>query len=85
MFDVDDLQVVAAEQSVERREAEVAEMLVVDRVEFDVVNQILEVWALDNGNAARLEHLAEAGNDSVQIGHMGQDIVGVDDVRSTAF
>ena len=79
-FDFDDLQVVSPEKAVERGQREVAEVLVIDRVELDVIDQLLEVRSFDDDDAVRFQNRLETRDDSVQIGDVGENVVGVNDI-----
>ena len=63
----------------------VAEVLVVDRVEFQLGDEIAHIRRLDHGNAVRLEQPLDAAGESIGIGNMREDVVGVDDVGELAF
>src|SRR4051812_21142728 len=60
-------------------------MLVIDRIEFKVVNQTLEIRHFDYGNAVILQGLPNALDEAVQVGHMSEHIVGVDNVGAVTF
>ncbi len=59
-------------------------MLVVDRVELGLVDQVLDVRHLDHGHARLLEHDPQSLDESVEVGHVGQHVVRVDDVGQLA-
>ena len=70
----------AAKQPIERGQREVAQVLVVDRVELAVVEHVLDVRHLDHRHAVRLQQRPDAGDEAVQIGDVGEHVVGVEDV-----
>ena len=49
---VEDHQAMSAEQPVERRQREVAEVLVIDGVELDVLDHVADIRSLDNHNSS---------------------------------
>ena len=73
-----------AQQVIHRGDGEVAEVLVVDGVELAVVDQVAHVGELDHGHAVVLQQGGDAGHEAVGVGHVGQDVVGVDDVAFDA-
>ena len=79
-FNVNNRQPVLLKQSSQRSQREVAKMFVIDRIEFDMIQQIFEIRSLDNDDAVRLQHRSKPGDDSVEIGDVRQDVIGVDDV-----
>ena len=78
-------QPVPAQQVVDRRHREVAQVLVVDGVELAVVDQVAHVGKLDDRHAVGLEQGGDAGHETVGVGHVGQHVVGVDDVGLLAL
>ena len=59
-------------------------MLVVDGVELHLLDQVQEVGKLKGEHALGLQHVAEAGDERVQIGHVGQHVVGGHQVGAIA-
>ena len=57
----------SAEQAVEGTEREVTQVLVIDRVELHVVDQVFDIGYLDDGDAAILEYETNACHDTVEI------------------
>ena len=55
-------------------------MFVVDRVEPDVVDQVLDVGDFDYGDSFVFEQLSKPGDKAVQISGMGQYVVGVNHI-----
>ncbi len=80
-----EVEAVLAEELVQGGDGEVAQVLVVDGVELDVIDQIDNVGALDDGHAGRLQHGFDAGDEAVEVGHVGQDVVGQEDVGRLAL
>ena len=60
-------------------------MLVVDRVELAVVDQVADIGRLDHRHAVVLEQRRDAGDEAVGVRHVRQDVVGVDDVGPAAL
>ena len=56
-------------------------MLVVDRVEFGLLDEVRGVGKLQHNAAARLEQGAEAGDEVIGIRRVGKDIVAENKVR----
>src|SRR6478752_2609306 len=63
----------------------IAEVLMVDRVELQLVDKIVQIRRFDDGNAPGFEQPLDAAGESIGIGNMGEDIVGVDDVGELAL
>src|SRR6266851_544939 len=84
-LDVDDGEPVPAEQRLQRDEREVAEVLVVDRVELERLDHRLDVGDLDDRHAVRLQHLGDARDKTVEVAYVGEHVVGVHDIRESAF
>ena len=78
-------QAVTTAKCLHRAHGIIAEVLVIDRVELQLVDEIAHIWRLDHGDATRLEQALDAEGKSVRVGNMGEDIVGVDDVGELAF
>ena len=72
-------------KGLDRAHGIVAEVLVIDRVEFQLGDEIAHIRRLDHGYAVRLEQPLDAARESVGIGNMREDVVGVDDVGELAF
>src|SRR5262249_10969190 len=84
-LDIDNLHPVRREQMMERGERVIAKMLVIDRIELNLVEQVLDVRSLDDADAAGLEDRRNARNKTVQIGHVSQDVVLVKNVGLQAL
>ena len=72
-------------ERLDRAHGVVAEVLVIDGVEFELGDEIADIGRLDDGNAVGLEQLLDAADEPVGIGNMREDVVGVDDVGELAF
>ena len=83
LLNVDNRKVVTPDKSVEGDEREIAQMLVVDRVELDAVDHVAQVRHFNHGDAAVDEQFTDAGDDSVHVGHVRKDVVCVDDIGVT--
>ena len=55
----------------------------IDRVELDVVDEVLDVRDLEDGHAIVAQHGPEAAHEAFEIGDMGQHVVGVNDGGAT--
>ena len=80
LLDVDQLQAVPRRQALDGHEREVREVLVVDRVELVLRHQPLEVRKLQRDHAFRLQQERHAGDEVVEVGHLGQDVVADDQI-----
>jgi hypothetical protein len=60
-------------------------VLVIDRIEFEVVYQALQIRHFDYRNAIIPQRFAKALDEAVQVGYMGEHIVGVDNVGASTF
>jgi len=70
-----------AEQSLKRSYRVIAQVFMVNRVELHMVNQVFDVVVLDDSHTIRFEQSLNSRYDPVQISHMCQDVVGVNDIR----
>src|SRR6266540_971044 len=84
-LDVGDRQLVTREQAGQRRQGEVAEVLVVDGVELEPGDHLAEVGHLDDRRAALLEQHGEPRDEAVQVGHVREHVVRVDHVGALAL
>ena len=75
----------APEQLIERRDREVAQVLMVDRVELAVVDQIDQIGHLQDRDAVLFEQGGDALDQAVQVGHVGEHVVGEDHVGAPAL
>src|SRR5262249_59366005 len=83
-FDVADHQTVAPAERLDRTHGVIAKVLVIDRVELKLADEVAHVRRLDDGNAIRLEHLLDPADKHVRIGNVSEDIVRMDDVGKFA-
>ena len=79
-----EIQPVAAHEGVDRRAREVAEVLVVDRVELRVVDQVLDVGVLDRRDAVVREQDRDPLHEAVQSRRVRHHVVGHDHVGARA-
>ena len=79
-FDVADHQTVASAERLDRTHRVIAKVLVIDRVELKLVDEVTDVWRFNDGDAIRLEHLLDSADKRIRIGNMGEYVVRVDDV-----
>src|SRR5262245_42813344 len=63
----------------------VAEMFVIDGVEFELVDEVTHIRCLDDGDTASLQQRGDPGDEAVGIGNMGENVVGVDHVSAAAL
>src|SRR6185312_1971832 len=84
-LDAIEREAVSREQLRKGRHGKVAQMLVVHRVEFAVLEKIEEIRNLDHGRALLREHEADSLDESVQVRNVREHVVREDDVGSTAF
>ena len=70
----------AAEQPVQGRHAEVAQVLVVDGVELAVGDQLAKVGHFDHRDAVLLDQRGDAVDETVGIGNVGEHVVSDDHV-----
>ena len=85
MLDVIQRESVPLEETRQGCHREVAQMLVVDRVKLAVVDQILNVRDFDDDHTVFLQEDPDTFHEPVEVGDVGQDVVGDDHVRSDAF
>ncbi len=81
---VDGLQIVPPGKLIEGCQRVIAQMLVIDRVEFDLFDQVLDVRRFDHHDPVVLEQCPKPLHDSVEIGHVCQDIVRMNHVGPLA-
>ena len=79
------LQPVPAKEIVQRGDGEVAQVLVVDRVELDALDQLPHVGNLDDNDAIVFEHNAHARDDAVEVRDVREHVVGVYHVGAPAL
>ncbi len=85
LLDVEQPQAVGGEHALDDREREVREVLVVDRVQLVLVDQPHQVRELDGDDAARREQHLHAADEVVEVGHVGEHVVGGDQVGLAAL
>src|SRR5262249_1041649 len=83
-FDVADHQTVTPAERLDRTQGVIAKVLVIDRVELKLADEVAQVWRFDDGNAIRLEHLLDPADKCVRIGNVSEDVVRMDDVGKFA-
>jgi hypothetical protein len=75
----------ACEEADQRREREVAEMLVINGVELDLLHEVYEVRHLDDGDPVGFEKSRDAIHEAVEVRNVGEDVVRVDDIGALTF
>ena len=84
-LDVVDEEVMPPEQVVESGQREIAEVLVIDGVELAMVEQVLQVGRLDHGDAAGLHQDGDPLDEAVEVRHVGQHVVRMNDVGALSL
>src|SRR5258708_3573483 len=84
LFNVSHVQPVPAEQRLQRDQREVAQVLVVNGVELELLQHGLDVGDLDYRDSSEFEHCSDARNEAVQIADVSEHVVGMYDVRELA-
>ena len=83
-LDTEELQAVSGKERHDRGDTQVEQVLVVDRVELSVVDEVLHVGELEYRNAVGLQQGADPGHEVVRVRPVGQDVVGVQHVSTLA-
>src|SRR3984893_5159416 len=60
-------------------------MLMIDRVELHMVDEVFNVRDFDYGNTFRFEHNRDPFDEPVEIGDMRQHVVGMDHIRAAVL
>jgi hypothetical protein len=79
-LDVPHRQALGREDALHRAQRQVREVLVIDRVELRLLHQAQQVRELDRDRARRRQRLAQATDEVVDVGHVGQHVVAEDQV-----
>ena len=79
-FSMEDDKAVSGEKRFESRQAEIEDVLVIDGVEFGVLDKIDSIRKFENDAALWLKEFAQAGHKIVWIGRMGKDVIAEDQV-----
>ena len=79
-FDMVEIQPMPPEQMIERGGREIAQMLVIDGVEFAMVDQRFQIGRFDHRHAIILQQRGDPGDEAVGIGYVGQHVVAMDDI-----
>jgi hypothetical protein len=85
LVEVDDRQSLGGEDAFGRREREVREVLVVDRVEEVRLDELHQVRELDRRRSLLREEGLHARDEVVQVRRLGEHVVGDDQVRRLRF
>ncbi len=83
--DLIDEQTVPLKQSDERRQGEVAEVFMIDRVEFAFFDEITDVREFKRSDPIVAEQRRDPLDEPIRFRHMGQNIIRNHNVRSAAF
>src|SRR4051812_16016314 len=79
-LDTVEVQVVSPEQPIQRSYREIAQMLVINGIEFDVLDEVLQVGNFDHGNTVVLQDRADPGDETVRVCDVGEHVVCMHDV-----
>src|SRR5947199_9835902 len=82
---VEDAETVLVEKLLGSAERNVREMFMVNRVKLSALDQPKQMGKFDSHNSLRLEQQLKTLYKAVQVGNMGQDIVGNDEVSATSL
>jgi len=74
-LDVEDRKTVPGGHALHRQKRDIAEMLVIDGVELDLLNQPQQVRKLHRQYPGRLQEQGQAGDEIVEIGNVGEHVV----------
>src|SRR5690348_9492393 len=83
-LDVHHGETVSGKYSADDSEGEVRQVFVVDRVELVMLDESEQVGKLYGHQPVSLKHLLEAAHKSVEVRHMGEDVVGDQEIGSPA-
>src|ERR1043165_8493954 len=72
-------------QIIKSCQRKIAEMLVIDGVEFATFNHVFDVRDLDHCLAVVFQNDKQSGNEIVQVGRVRQDVISVHDVSELIF
>src|SRR4029077_16995204 len=79
------VQAVAGKQRLQRGHGVITEVLVVNEIELTAVDHIFDVTHLQHRHTLRLEEPGDAAHEAVEIGNVGENVVGDEDVGEFAF
>jgi hypothetical protein len=82
---VDEGEAVTREEPRNGRHGEIAQVLVVNRVELAMVDQVPDIRSFDNRDAAFLQQRSDAVDDTSEVGDVREHIVRVDHIRAVPF
>ena len=85
LLDIEHTQAVAPRQSLDGEEREVGKVLVVDRIELIFREQPLEMGKFERDDPLRRQHMLHPGNEVIEVGNLGEDVVADDEVCPPAF
>ena len=85
LLDIDQLQPVPRCHRVDRDQREIREMLVIDRVELVFLDQFFEVGEFQGHDAFRLQKAGDSGDEIIEIGNLGQDVVARNEIGAAPF
>ena len=74
-----------AKQLVDGVNREVAQVLVIDRIELHLVDQVAQVWKLELDDTVVRQQVRGTSHEPVQVGDVGEDVVAENHVGSHAF
>ena len=85
LLDVEEREAVLAEQALHHEQRPVRVVLVVDRVELALLDQLQEMRELHRHDASRLQHHAQSLDEVVHRRDVGEDVVADHEVRGLAL
>ena len=79
-LDVIEPQTVTLHEPIDRGARVVAEVLVVDGIELAMIDEFPHIRVLDSDETIILEEMRHPGHEAIQIGDVGENVVGDDDI-----
>ena len=75
-LDIENAKTVCREYGQDGSQRQIRIMLVIDRIELIFLYQLQQMRELESSDAGRIEQHREAGDEIVNVGHMGENVVG---------
>src|SRR5688572_6455735 len=83
LANVEQPQTVRCEYPPDRRKRKIREVLVIDRIELIQIHELHEMRELERRDSALREQLLHAGDEIVEVGHVGEHVVAEDQLRGS--
>ena len=83
-FDMKDRQAMPLEKRLERCQAEVKNVLVINRIELRLFDKISRIGELENDSSFGLQQSPQACDEIVRVGRVRQDVVPENEIRVAA-